>query len=62
MIVLQAVSVGWSPLFYSNWQVKIMKFNAIINNMSAISWRLVLLAEETTDLSQVTDILYYIML
>ena len=47
IFVLQAVSVGWSPIFYSNLQVKIMKFNAIINNMSVISWQLVLLAEET---------------
>jgi len=29
-------------------------FNATFNNISAISWRSVLLVEETTDLSQVT--------
>jgi hypothetical protein len=45
-----------------------MVFNATFNNISAISWRSVLLAEETgvpgeiTDLSQVTDKLYHIML
>jgi len=36
--------------------------NATFNNISIISWRLVLLAEETTDLSQVTDKLYNIIL
>ena len=35
--------------------------NAIFNNISVISWRSPLTVE-TTDLSQVTDKLYYIML
>jgi len=35
--------------------------NAIFNKISVISWRSLLLVE-TTDLSQVTDKLYYIML
>jgi hypothetical protein len=45
-----------------------MVFNATFNNISAISWRLVLLVEETGVLSenfrpaQVTDKLYHIML
>ena len=45
-----------------------MVFNATFNNISAISWRSLLLVEETyypgktTDLSQVTDKLYHIML
>jgi len=39
-----------------------MVFNATFNNISAISWRSALLAEETTDLPQVTDKLYHIML
>ena len=46
-----------------------MVFNATFNNISVISWRSVLLAEETgvprkktTNLSQVTDKLYHIML
>ena len=46
-----------------------MVFNAIFNNLSVISWRSVLLVEETreypektTDLSQVTDILCHIIL
>ena len=32
------------------------------NNISAMSWQSVLLVEKTTDLSQVTDKLYHIML
>ena len=45
-----------------------MVFNATFNNMSVISWRSVLLMEETeylektTDLAQVTDKLNHIML
>ena len=40
-----------------------MVFNATFENISVISWRSVLLVEEkTTDLSQVTDKLYYITL
>ena len=38
-----------------------MVYNATFNNISVISWLLVLLVEET-DLSQVTDKLYHIML
>ena len=45
-------------------------FNANFNNISVISWRSILLVEETrvpgsektTDLSQITDKLYHIML
>ena len=40
----------------------LMVFNTTFNNISVIFWRSVLLVEETTDLSQVTDKLYHIML
>jgi hypothetical protein len=45
-----------------------MVFNATFNNISVISWRSVLLVEDTcylektTDLLQITDKLYHIML
>jgi len=43
-----------------------MVFNATFNNISVISWRSVLVVEETTektsDILQVTDKLYHIML
>ena len=46
-----------------------MVFKATFNNISVISWRFVLLVEQTTeypkkttDLSQVTDKIYHIML
>jgi hypothetical protein len=39
-----------------------MVFNVTSNTISVISWRSILLVEETTDLTQVTDKLYHIML
>ena len=39
-----------------------MVFNATFNNLSVISWPSVLLMEKTSDLSQVIDKLYHIML
>jgi len=39
----------------------VMMFNATFNNISVILMHLVLLVEETTDLLQVNDKLYYIM-
>jgi hypothetical protein len=40
--------------------VWLMVFNTTLNNSSVISWRSVLLVEETIDLSQVTDKLDHI--
>ena len=48
--------------------VRVMVFNATFNNISVISWRSFLLVKETvvsgktTDLSQVTDTFYHIIL
>jgi len=39
-----------------------MVINATFNTISVISWQLVLLVEETIDISQVTHKLYHIML
>ena len=39
-----------------------MVLNTTFNNISVISWRTVLLLEETTELSQVIDKPYHIML
>ena len=48
---------------YPLWVIyRVMVFNATFNNISVISWRSVLLMEETIDLPQVTDKLYHTML
>jgi hypothetical protein len=39
-----------------------MVLNTSFNNISVISWQSVLLVEKTSDLLQVTDNLYHIML
>jgi hypothetical protein len=61
--------IYFSPgLWLSRVSFRVMVFNATFNNISAILWPSVLLAEETgvprenTDLSQVTNKLYHIML
>ena len=66
MYGLFAVFIKSSACFilYIN-RVRVMVFGATFNNISVISWRSVLLEGETrvsTDLSQVTDKLYHIML
>jgi len=53
---------GNMSMVYINLVLGLMVFNATFNNISAISWRSVLLVEETTDLPQVTDKFYHIML
>jgi len=42
--------------------VRVMVFNTTFNNISVISWHSVLLVEKTTNLPQVTDKIYHIML
>jgi len=41
---------------------RVMVFNATFNNISVISWRSVIFVEDITDLQQVSDKLYHIML
>jgi hypothetical protein len=48
--------------FLQNQGVRAMVFNATFNNISFILWQSVLLVEETTDLLQVTNKFYHIML
>ena len=56
----------WIMVIRLGFGVRAMVFNATFNNISVISWRSVLLVEETrrktTDLSQVTEKLFHIML
>ena len=46
----------------NTYRVRVMVFIAIFNNISVILWQSVSLVEKTTDLQQVTDKLYHIML
>ena len=60
---------GVKSLLSAVQEVRVMVCNATFNNISVISWRSVLLVEKTevpgeitTNLSQLTDKLYHIML
>jgi hypothetical protein len=61
-------SKAWKAIYSDVDRISVIVFNATFNNISAISWRSVLLREgteypkKTTDLSQVTDKLYHILL
>ena len=56
-IILWVCVIKWSSV-----RELAMVFNVTFNNISVISWWSVLLVGETTDLSQVDDPLYHIML
>ena len=59
------MKIHQTTLLWTNKDFCLMVFNATFNHISVISWQSVLLVEETektTDLSQVTDKLYHIML
>ena len=66
--IIQQLSTRWEAVSV-DVRLVFMVFNATFNNISAISWRSVLLVEETAvpekkpiDMSQVTGKLYHIML
>jgi uncharacterized membrane protein len=60
--------IYFMPLTIIGYGVRAMVFNATFNNISVISWRSVLMVEETevplenSDLPQITDKLYHIIL
>jgi len=56
---MSVTSIEYIPIV---WVWGFMLFNATFNNISIIPWRVVLLVEETIDMSQVTDKLYHITL
>ena len=66
MTVIRAYHITFIPVL--NIGIGVIVFNATFNNISAISWRSVLLVEETeyleksNEISQVTDKLYHIKL
>ena len=60
--ILKLGGYGYGGQFGSLFVDWIMVLNGTFNNISAISWKSVLLVEETTDLSQNTDKLYHLML
>jgi hypothetical protein len=52
----------WAGQFVPLNGLRVMVVSTSFNNISVILWRSVLLLEETTDMMQVTDKLYHIML
>ncbi len=52
----------WAGHFFPLNGLRVMVVSTSFNNISVILWQSVLLLEETTDMMQVTDKLYHIML
>ena len=59
---IRSFQVESNNCLFISVRVRLMVFNITFNNISVISWRSLLLVEKTTDLSQVTDKFYRILL
>jgi hypothetical protein len=63
LLDIGTVPTAWYfQFFFLLHIIIVMIFNTTFNNISVISWRSILLVENTTDLSPVTNKLYHIML
>jgi len=60
--LLLSSSDQFSAILWQDQKIWFMVFNATCNNISVISWWPVLMVEKTSDLSQVIDELYHLLL